>query len=49
MLFVLIVTHGIFSKGFGELQQYFDAIYTTNSYKQLNPDTQDFIKQLNVF
>ena len=45
----LIVTHGIFSKGFGELQQYFDAIYTTNSYKQLNPDTQDFVKQLNVF
>lgn len=45
----LIVTHGIFSKGFGELQQYFDGIYTTNSYKQLNPDTQDFIKQLNVF
>lgn len=45
----LIVTHGIFSKGFGELQQYFDSIYTTNSYKQLNPDTQDFVKQLNVF
>jgi ribose-phosphate pyrophosphokinase len=45
----LIVTHGIFSKGFGELQQYFDAIYTTNSYKQLNPDTQDFVKQLNVY
>lgn len=45
----LIVTHGIFSKGFGELQQYFDGIYTTNSYKQLNPDTQDFVKQLNVF
>jgi ribose-phosphate pyrophosphokinase len=45
----LVVTHGIFSKGFGELQQYFDAIYTTNSYKQLNPDTQVFVKQLNVF
>lgn len=45
----LIVTHGIFSKGFGELQQYFDGIYTTNSYKQLNPDTQDFVKQLNIF
>lgn len=45
----LIVTHGIFSKGLGELQQYFDGIYTTNSYKQLNPDTQDFVKQLNVY
>ncbi len=45
----LIVTHGIFSKGFGELQQYFDGIYTTNSYQQLNPDTQAFVKQLNVY
>jgi ribose-phosphate pyrophosphokinase len=45
----LIVTHGIFSKGFGELQQYFDGIYTTNSYQDLNPDTQAFVKQLNVF
>jgi ribose-phosphate pyrophosphokinase len=45
----LIVTHGIFSKGFGELQQYFDGIYTTNSYQDLNPDTQLFIKQLNVY
>lgn len=29
----LIVTHGIFSKGFSELNEYFDKIYTTNSYQ----------------
>lgn len=29
---VLIVTHGIFSKGFSELEKYFDKIYCTNSY-----------------
>lgn len=28
----LIVTHGIFSKGFYELCDYFDGIYCTNSY-----------------
>lgn len=31
----LIVTHGIFSKGFEQLEQYFDGIYCTNSYGQL--------------
>lgn len=31
----LIVTHGIFSKGFEELSIYFDSIYCTNSYGQL--------------
>lgn len=31
----LIVTHGIFSKGFEELSKYFDGIYTTNSYGKL--------------
>lgn len=45
----LIVTHGIFSKGIGELQQYFECIYTTNSYKDFEPDTKQFIKQLDVF
>ena len=29
----LIVTHGIFSKGFEELNIHFDKIYTTNSYR----------------
>jgi len=33
----LIVTHGIFSKGFEELKQYFDGIYCTNSYSDYNP------------
>jgi ribose-phosphate pyrophosphokinase len=45
----LVITHGIFSKGFGELQQYFDGIYTTNSYQDLLPDTQSFVKQFNIF
>ncbi|CAB4125726.1 PrsA Phosphoribosylpyrophosphate synthetase [uncultured Caudovirales phage] len=31
----LIVTHGIFSAGFKELSQYFEAIYTTNSYRDV--------------
>lgn len=30
----LIVSHGIFSKGFTSLEKYFDAIITSNSYKQ---------------
>lgn len=55
----LIVTHGIFSKGFGELSKYFDGIYCTNSYgdaletfapySDLNGYSKDKIKQLNVF
>ena len=31
----LVVTHGIFSAGFGELNQYFEGIYTTNSYRDV--------------
>lgn len=52
----LIVTHGIFSKGFDELNEYFDCIYCTNSYKNLEPHydlaggglliTKNFVKQL---
>lgn len=53
----LIVTHGIFSKGFEELSKYFDGIYCTNSYSNIylenNEDLifgDDFnVKQLNVF
>lgn len=47
----LIVTHGIFSKGFGELNQYFDGIYCTNSYRDLEFEgiLKDKVKQLNVF
>jgi len=53
----LIVTHGIFSKGFAELSQYFKGIYCTNSYSDLkfHPSVNDiigpkegFVKQLNV-
>lgn len=32
----LIVTHGIFSKDFEELSKYFDGIYCTNSYSDIN-------------
>lgn len=51
----LIVTHGIFSAGFSELSKYFDMIYTTNSYSDVDMDSmleyfgKDFVKQLNVF
>lgn len=53
----LVVTHGIFSKGFKDLSEYFDGIYSTNSYrdvpiKEWDGDKRDIptkIKQLNVF
>lgn len=51
----LIVTHGIFSKGFTELSKYFDGIYCTNSYFDLKKSeeiqhvSQNIVKQLNVF
>jgi ribose-phosphate pyrophosphokinase len=45
----LIITHGIFSKGTTELGHYFDAIYTTNSYKSCNQLELMKVKQLNVF
>jgi len=31
----LVVTHGIFSAGFDQLNQYFEGIYTTNSYSDI--------------
>lgn len=53
----LVVTHGIFSAGFGELNKYFDGIFTTNSVKcigDVDADTagtlhKTNVKQLNVF
>jgi len=49
----LIVTHGIFSKGFDEISKYFDSIYCTNSYENiLTGEDYQFnqgINQLNVF
>ena len=54
--FYLIVTHGIFSKGFSELYEYFNGIYCTNSYSYLNMPglkTKEkdhlLLKQLDVF
>lgn len=41
----LVVTHGIFSKGFEELHKYFDKIYCTNSYR----DFSESKTVLNVF
>jgi hypothetical protein len=32
------VTHGIFSKGFEELKQQIDHIYTTNSFPNFNSE-----------
>lgn len=48
----LIITHGIFSKGFKELNKYFDGIYCTNSYRDIANDEYGEItnvKQLNIF
>lgn len=48
----LVVTHGIFSKGFKELNQYFDGIYCTNSYRDITDDEygeKTNVKQLKVF
>lgn len=42
----LIVTHGIFSKGLVELENYFERIYCTNSVSDI---TYHKVKQLNVF
>jgi ribose-phosphate pyrophosphokinase len=43
----LVVTHGIFSAGYDLLGEYFEKIYTTNSYKQISYS--DKIKQFNIF
>lgn len=48
----LIVTHGIFSKGFDELNKYFDGIYCTNSYRDIANDEygeKTNVKQLKIF
>lgn len=43
----LVVTHGIFSAGFGTLDEYFEHIYTTNSVKE--QEDIDFVTRFNVF
>jgi ribose-phosphate pyrophosphokinase len=47
----LIITHGMFNNGFAELARYFNSMYTTNSYKNINKAflTAHKIKQLDVF
>jgi ribose-phosphate pyrophosphokinase len=42
----LVVTHGIFSAGFDELGKYFEQIYTTNSYKDID---NELVTQINIF
>ena len=44
----LVVTHGVLSAGFNELQKHFTNIFTTNSIVD-RYDTDGFVKQLNVF
>lgn len=39
----LIVSHGLFSRGFEELNKWFDTIYTTNSFKDF-----DEVKQIKL-
>jgi ribose-phosphate pyrophosphokinase len=52
----LVVTHGIFSAGLLELSKYFDKIYTTDSVKEIEPESysdytvsSNFLKQFNLF
>ena len=47
----LIVTHGLFSKGFQKLSKYFDGIYCTNSYRDTSNYCliPNFVKQFDVF
>jgi ribose-phosphate pyrophosphokinase len=52
----LVVTHGIFSAGYSQLGEYFERIYTTNSYKGIGETEfhgselqQTKVKQFNVF
>lgn len=42
----LVITHGIFSAGFDELSKWFECIYTTNSYKDID---NELVTQINIF
>jgi len=44
----LIVTHGIFSRGFEDLGEYFNGIYTTNSISEI-VDENKLITRFNIF
>lgn len=47
----LVVTHGIFSADFTDLARYFQGIYCTNSYSDVDPNLEGahIVKQLNIF
>lgn len=45
----LVVTHGIFSAGFGLLSEYFDKIYCTNSVSDIDQNPRSRLIQLNIF
>jgi ribose-phosphate pyrophosphokinase len=46
----LVVTHGIFSAGFEQLNDYFHTIYTTNSVKDVKfLQDKSLVKQTNIF
>jgi ribose-phosphate pyrophosphokinase len=52
----LIVTHGIFSNSFYELNKLFEKVYSTNSYSDIDVESHSdytvpngFLKQLNVY
>jgi ribose-phosphate pyrophosphokinase len=47
----LVVTHGIFSAGFGDLMAHIDGIFCTNSVKNIakSDTTKDFLNQYDVF
>lgn len=44
----LIVTHGIFSKGFDDILEYFNGVYTTNSISDI-VDENKLVKRFNIF
>jgi ribose-phosphate pyrophosphokinase len=51
---VLVVTHGLFSKGFDTLMEYVDEIHTTNSVNELSTNYEAFplherVKQYDVY
>lgn len=45
----LVVSHGIFSNGFKELEQYFDGIFSSNSVRQIETYGPSKVKQFNLF
>lgn len=44
----LFVTHGIFSKGFSELQKFYEFVITTNSYQDFGESYFNSVKEVNL-